>query len=141
MKRTIEFPDMRMNVLCNLDSLSDKDHQIKTWVRHEEYDSFDEVIHCLFDDSCFENNPRRTLNTLLFEEMEADKIRIVMNLINKLFEKYGKDLRDAEYIAKPEWPAIMASALAALDTMKRNDLRYMDPAERAQLYRKFGFKE
>ena len=33
--RTIRFPDMRMNVLDNLQSLSDADHQMKTWISHE----------------------------------------------------------------------------------------------------------
>jgi hypothetical protein len=138
--RTIKFPDMRMNVLDNLQSLSDADHQMKTWINHEAYDSFDEVVHCLFDDSGFEKEPRSAIGDLLFEEEEADRIKAVIVSIDALFEKYGKNLSDAGYMATPEWPAIMAGARNALHAMKRGDLRYMEPAQRQELYGKYGFE-
>jgi hypothetical protein len=137
----IEFPNMRMNVLYSLNDLRDPDIQIRKWVKHEAYGSFDEVIHALFDDSCFERDPRRTLGTLLFEEGEADRIKDVIELIDRLFEKYGKELSDGEYMDKPEWPTIMASAQVAYDAMKQNDLRYMDPAQRAELYQRYKIRD
>ena len=48
-----------------------------------------------------------------------------------------KDLSDAEYIAKPEWPGIMASAETAYKAMMEDDLRLMEPAKRAELYKEF----
>ena len=139
--KTIEFPVMRMNVLYTLNSLSDPSYQIQRWVNHEKYGSIDEVVHCLFDDSCFEREPRRMLKKLLFDETEADRIKVVMNQIDKLFETYGKDLSDADYIAKREWRDIMSSAQAALNAMKENDLRYMEPAQRAELYNRYNIAE
>ena len=77
------------------------------------------------------------VNILLFDEKEADLIKDTMDLINELFDKYGVNLSDAEYIAKPEWPGIMASAEKAYKAMKENDFRFMEPAERAELYERF----
>jgi hypothetical protein len=73
----------------------------------------------------------------LFNENEADLIKDTMDSIDELFDKYGVDLSDAEYIAKPEWPGIMASAGTAYKAMKENDLRFMEPAERAELYKRY----
>jgi hypothetical protein len=137
----IRFPEMRMNVLDNLNSLRNRDHQIRTWVKHEAYDSFDEVIHALFDDSNFDDGTRSSIGALLFEEGEADRITEVMNLIDRLFDKYGKELSDGEYMDKPEWPAIMTSAQIAYDAMKQNDLRYMDPTQRVELYQTYEIKD
>jgi hypothetical protein len=131
---------MRMNVLDNLQSLSDVDHQEKTWVNHEAYDSFDEVVHCLFDDSGFEREPRSAIGELLFDEEEADQIKAVIDSIDALFEKYGKKLSDAGYMATPEWPAIIAGAKDALAAMKRSDLRDMEPEQRRLLYDKYGIE-
>ena len=97
--KMIEFPWMRMNVLVNLQELSDASEQTRRWIKHEKYGSFDEVIHCLFDDSSFERDPRRTIGALLFNEQEAELIKDTIDLIDELFDKYGKDLSDAEYIA------------------------------------------
>lgn len=135
--KMIEFPWMRMNVLVNLQELSDASEQTRRWIKQEKYGSFDEVIHCLFDDSRFEGDPRGTIGALLFNEKEADLIKDTIDLIDELFDKYGKDLSDAEYIAKPEWPGIMASAQTAYKAMIENDLRFMEPAQRAELYKEF----
>lgn len=134
----IEFPKMRMNVLYYLIALSDASYQTNRWINHEKYGSFDEVVHCLFDDSRFEGDPRGAIGVLLFEEKEADLIKNTIDLIVELFDKCGKDLSDAEYIAKPEWPGIMASAKMAYKAMKVNDLRFMEPAQRAELYKQYG---
>jgi hypothetical protein len=141
---SIKFPDMRMNVLSNLHSLSNEQHQRRCWVRHEAYDCFDEVIHALFDDSGFDRGPNSSIGVLLFDEREADHIRAAMDLIDTLFAKYGKELSDADYMSKPEWRGIVAGAKDALEVMKRNDLRYMEPAERRELYDRYrinGWKE
>ncbi|ARN82179.1 hypothetical protein DSM21852_15650 [Methylocystis bryophila] len=133
----IRFPDMRMNVLGNLEALADREHQERCWVRHEAYDCFDEVIHALFDDSSFEDGPRSAVGALLFEEGEADRIKTVMDLIDALFAKYGKKLSDKGYMATPEWPAIIAAAKQAFEAMKQNDLRFMAPGERQELYDRY----
>jgi hypothetical protein len=133
----IKFMDMRMNVLENLLSLSDYDHQVRCWVKHEQYDCLDEAIHALFDDSSFDDGTLSSIGVLLFDEQEAIGIKHVMDLIDALFDKYGKELSDMEYMATPEWPAIMAAAKNAFQVMKGNDLRYMEPAEREELYRKY----
>ena len=99
--RTLRFIDMRMNILDNLRSLSDRDHQDKCWTKHLSDDSFDEVVHCLFDDSGFERNARSAIGDILFDESEADQIQSVIDLIDRLFEKYGKSLSDEEYIETP----------------------------------------
>jgi hypothetical protein len=140
--KMIEFPDMRLNVLDNVILLSDLSYQERVWVRHEkvngvQYDAFSEVIHCLYDDSSFERDPRRTIGTLLFDENEAGLIKNTMDLIDELFDKYGRGLSDDEYIHKPEWPSIMASAENAYKAMMANDLRFMEPAQRAELYKKY----
>ncbi len=126
-----------MNVLYYMRVLNDPSYQTNRWVNHEKYGSFDDVIHCLFDDSGFEREPRGTIGVLLFEEKEADLIKDTIDLIDELFDKYGKNLSDAEYIAKPEWPGVMASAKKAYKAMMENDLLFMEPARRAELYQRF----
>jgi hypothetical protein len=64
-----------------------------------------------------------------------------MDLIDALFGRYGKDLSDADHLATPESPAIMASAKAAFNEMKHNDLRYMPPAQKGELYNKYRIDE
>lgn len=46
----VRYPFMRRHLRDNLESLSSLEYQQRVWLDPKQFDCFDEVIHCLFDD-------------------------------------------------------------------------------------------
>ena len=72
-------------------------------------------MHFLYDDTNppLTENPRRQIGNILKNEAEAEQVAAVVKQIDATFDKYGYGLTDAEYIALPEWKAVVAAAQEA----------------------------
>jgi hypothetical protein len=110
-------PMMRRELLLNLRALSDPDYQQRIWIEHGtegtiQYDEFDAAVHFLYDDTSpsLAENPQAQVGYILKSEAEAEKIAALVKTIDAIFDKYGLDLTDAEYIAVPEWQSVVAAA-------------------------------
>jgi len=113
----IKHPMMRRHLLLALKGLSDPDYQRRVWVEHgtegtTQYDEFDLAVHTLYDDTSpsLAENPKAQIGYILRDEAEAAQVAAVVRAIDTIFDKYGLDLTDAEYIALPEWKDVVAAA-------------------------------
>ncbi|MCY1293130.1 hypothetical protein D9M70_423780 [compost metagenome] len=112
---------MREELIDYLQCLSDKDCQQRAWVEHTlsegGYDELDYAVHFLFDDTALATDPVSTVGWILLNEVEAGLIEKVTTSLNVIFEKYGLELDDKDYIATKEWGSVLISAEAAKQYM------------------------
>ena len=112
----IDFPEMRAELIENIQALADPTFQQRAWVDHQfpigniMYHDFDSVIHCLYDDSNIEVNPELGIGVILKNKEEADTVKRLMQAIDAAFNRYGLRLKDSEYMRKPEWETIVCKA-------------------------------
>ncbi|MDR4518596.1 MAG: hypothetical protein MRK00_14595 [Nitrosomonas sp.] len=115
----MKYPEMRTELLGYLKDLSNWDYQNNCWVNGNcppgiEHDELDYSIHFLFDDTALSDNPESLIDVFLKDKEEADSIKSLCNELQMVFEKYGTDLSDSEYINLLEWKGVIALAQAAL---------------------------
>lgn len=111
----IQYPEMRRELAKHLRVLADPEYQDRVWVRREmppgvSYDDFDLVVHFFFDDTCLGDDPQRAIGVFLETDAEAQLVGAVAKAIDVLFDRYGLELTDGEYISRPEWKAVVESA-------------------------------
>ena len=114
----LKCPEMRKELIDYLKSLADKDYQYKAWVDDQRpgggHDELDYAIHFLYDDTNLARDPKSTLGWLLKNNEEVTLISDLIGSIDHVFDKYGLELLDKEYIEKPEWDAVIQAARMAL---------------------------
>jgi len=123
MTSTIEYPEMRLEVIGALMSLSDPSHQRSRWGRFEEgvnyYDDLTLNVHILYDDCQVLPFPELSVPSLLYEA-EVPALRAVGEALEPLLLDLG-DSPDEDYIADPRWPVVVSAARSALTTMQACD--------------------
>lgn len=101
-----------------LKDLSDIEYQYKIWVKFDvpegTEDGFDFSIHFLYDDTELAENPKNEISWILKNTHEAKAISNLTQQIDYIFNIYGKELSDKEYIEKPEWQGVIKAAQDAL---------------------------
>lgn len=115
----IQSPEQRAELVANLVALSSKEYQQHVWVEGHSWgkvvhDEFDYAVHFFFDDSTLQRDPYDNIGWMLRDRAEADMVTAVIEAIDVVLVKYGNGLTDAEYIATPEWVAVVEAAGAAL---------------------------
>jgi hypothetical protein len=115
----IRYPARRKDFLHCIRSLADLPYQQKVWVRGEkhpgvEYDEFRHAVHFLFDDTDLSTDPHSDIGWFLRNANEADHVAAVVAALEVIFNKYGTEMSDAEYIALPEWQQVLHTAALAL---------------------------
>lgn len=115
----MKFPEMREELLGCLESLSDLSYQKSCWVAHicpdgVKYDELDYSVNFLFDATTLSSEPEEYIGLILRNREEADAVRLLCEKIDEIYQKYGGDLTDAEYIAVPEWNNVLEAAQVAL---------------------------
>ncbi|MEO1173404.1 MAG: hypothetical protein AAFX94_15325, partial [Myxococcota bacterium] len=78
-------------------------------------DSFDQVIHTLFDDYEFALN----VGESLYDRTEVGLVQAVLRAIDVVLDAHGYDLNDREYYQKPEWTGVTTTAKEAFDFLRR----------------------
>lgn len=114
---TIRFPQMRELALHALDLLSDYDHQVRVWRDRIEppigaWDSLDNVIHILYDDTEVLLDPTSTVGAVL-RSSEVDSMQALDRVFGPIIDELGAVRSDA-YLAHDQWPAVMSAAAQAL---------------------------
>lgn len=118
----MKYPEMRKELIDYLLGLSDLKYQRDCWVDGKcpsgiEHDEFDYVVHFLFDDTELSSNAKSLVGYLLKNEHEANLVQNLCQKIEDIFDKYGTDLSDSEYINCPEWDEIVSAAKKAHATI------------------------
>jgi hypothetical protein len=111
----VKYPEMRNELIQHLQALSDVDYQQRVWVLGESdgatvHDEFDYAVHYLYDDTHLAADPASTIGWILRNEEEAISVAKLVEVIETIFQRYGTDLSDAEYIQLPEWIAVLQAA-------------------------------
>lgn len=123
MNTSVEFPEMRAEVLGALRALSDSVHQHTRWGRYvpgiEYYDDLDMNIHILYDDCRVLPSPERAAPQILYSS-EIPALRSVSDALGPILHELG-DSPDTEYINNPQWANVLHAASVAVAIMHLND--------------------
>ena len=119
----VKYPKMREELLETLRSLADREYQHKAWVENDypsgiEYESFDEAVHFLYDDTVLAENPDAAIGVIIEDEKEARLMSAVCQAIELVFEALGTGVSDEEYIKSSEWTSVVEAASRALQAME-----------------------
>ncbi|VFS48572.1 SCO4402 family protein [Budvicia aquatica] len=113
----LKYPWMRDELIIYLHGLSDEKYQSKAWIEDDHpnggHDELDYTIHFLYDDTDLANDPLSLIGWILRDTIEANAIAALIDKLNILFEMYGTDLSDKEYLAKTEWKDVVKAAKLA----------------------------
>lgn len=113
----MKYPHRHDDIRYYLGYLSDAGYQQRVWVQGERPhpdERFDDIIHFFFDDTNLADNVEGCIGWFVRDLREASYIRAVVEAMDVVLNKYGTELTDAEYVAKPEWAQVLATAKAAL---------------------------
>jgi hypothetical protein len=119
----IRYPEMRAELIQHLNALSDIDYQRRVWVLGSSegdvvHDEFDNAVHYLYDDTRLAADPVSTIGWILRNDEEAAEISKLVETIERVFQRYGTKLSDAEYIQLPEWVTILTAAKDAANLIR-----------------------
>ncbi len=111
----LKFPEMRVNLIAYVKSLSDEHYQKQYWGKFDPnnpnfYDDFDESIHYLYDTMGLDNEPESWLGLVFKSESEVKLVRVLIANIESLFHNHGLSLTDKQYMETEEWQPILCSA-------------------------------
>lgn len=107
-----------------LEYLADEDYQRRVWIEGERPHPMamvDDLIHFFFDDTRLADDIDDCIGWYVRDAREATAIRAAVEAFDAVLDKYGTKLRDAEYVAKPEWAQVLATAKAALAVVSEPD--------------------
>jgi ABC-type glycerol-3-phosphate transport system substrate-binding protein len=115
----MKYPEMRVELLGYLKDLSDFDYQKDCWVNGKcpagiQHDELDYSVHFLFDDTGLADDPDGQIGVFLNSKEEAEVVEFLCKKLQKIFDIYGTDLSDQEYINCPEWKDVIDAARLAL---------------------------
>ncbi len=104
----IEFPEKRRCLIDYIKGLSDYMYQKDYWGKsHPDnpnfYDDFSQAIHFLYDDSDIAEDPDSWIGLVLLSQDESNLVKQLNESLENLFDKYGVNLSDKEFMDKPEW--------------------------------------
>jgi hypothetical protein len=122
--KEIRYPELRKELVEHLQALSDLGYQQRVWIGKGaegsvQHDEFDYVVHFLYDDTQLAESPHATIGWILCDASEAELIAALVARIEAIFQKYGTDLTDAQYIRLPEWDAVVGAARIARDAISQ----------------------
>ncbi|MFJ2456801.1 hypothetical protein ACIOWK_34805 [Pseudomonas protegens] len=114
----LKYPTMREELISYLQGLSSLDYQYSAWVSRTNpdigYDEFNYTVNFLYDDTDLATDARSWVGIVLRGECEVKAISDVVKSIDRVFDKYGACLTDAECLTKPEWVDVIESSKRAL---------------------------
>lgn len=120
----LKYLGMREELISYLQGLSDKNYQYQAWVEDKKpnggHDELDYAVHFLFDDTSLAEDPSSMIGWILIDSKESDAILNVTRALDNIFDKYGLNLTDKEYIAKEEWKRVIDAANKARKIMLSN---------------------
>lgn len=123
MSRPIRFPDMRLQVIAAVRSLSDRQHQQARWGQVEEgvnyHDDLTINVHTLYDDCMVLPEPQLAAPDVLHDE-EVSAFLELERALGTMIQDLG-DEPDDVYTSDPRWPAVVDAAGRALIVLQQLD--------------------
>ncbi|WP_107666838.1 hypothetical protein [Cyanothece sp. BG0011] len=117
----MKYPEMRQELLLSIKILSDLEYQKQNWLNNTngEHDCFDYVIHFLYDQASFDEDPETTIGLFVKNEEEIISIIKVIESLEKLFETLGTNASDSDYINSQQWRNVIINAKKALQILEK----------------------
>ena len=117
----LKFPSMREELISYLSGLSDLEYQYQAWVERSspglDYDELNYTVHFLYDDTGLAENASDWIGLVLKDEKEARSVANVVSALDVIFDKYGTELSDKEYLEKKEWLWVVSASKDALSIL------------------------
>ncbi|MBK5073798.1 hypothetical protein I2492_13365 [Budviciaceae bacterium CWB-B4] len=108
---------MREELIDYIRGLSDEKYQYQAWIEGVRpgggYDELDYTVHFLYDDTDLADDPESMIGWILVGKSESDAVAKVISSLDIIFDKYGTELSDKEYLAKEEWRDVIKAAKEA----------------------------
>ena len=133
MNITLEYPTMRHYLMGALDSLKDKETQLKEWINPNNNNAFWwnalPSLHSI-DDLCFDRvlDGKYSKNfqegITLFDEEETDAVMKVVLAIKKVYDEIDMQQPDEAYINSPLWDDVVLASQEAYDLIIINNKKY-----------------
>ncbi len=119
----VKYPSIRQELFEFVSGLADIDYQRQAWVNKIfppgiEYDSFDEAVHFFYDDTRRAKDPEREIGIVLENGAEAVAIHALIDRLNVVLAKVGKNAKDEEYLASPGWAEVVSAAQTVLGVLR-----------------------
>lgn len=122
----VESQYWREQLLMHMEMLADRVRHYNAWVLQKhvvpgrEHDEFDYLVHFLYDDTDLAADPFGYIGLVLKSEEEARVIQAVVRELDSVFDKYGTELSDEQYIGLPEWNHVIEAASKAHEVLLAN---------------------
>ena len=117
----LKFRSMREELISYLSGLSDLEYQYQAWVERSspglDYDELNYTVHFLCDDTWLAENASNWIGLVLRDEIEARSVENVVSALDLVFDKYGTELSDKEYLEKKEWLWVVNASKDALSIL------------------------
>ncbi len=122
----IRYPWMRAQFIDFVQGLADFSYQREHWQEfhdtEKEYDELDFTVHFFYDDTKLASDPESVIGSCLYDCEEAELVRSIVSALDIVFDKYELELKDKEYLEKPEWQAVVQAAIKALPVLEANGI-------------------
>ncbi len=120
---------MRLQLIWCVRMLADTKYQQIVWLKRQPpgktyYDSMDDVIHCLFDDTPIAKSANDAIGVILKNEDEAEAIGLVIKAIEKIMDLLPVNSSSEAYINSEYWPEVVATSTLAYKLLSQG----MDPS-------------
>jgi len=129
----VAHPYLRDEILDAIRELADPEHQRVVWPRPIYLESFDEVIHWLYDDTRVFDDPEGSIGYYLRNPHEARVMHPLRRALDTLLDALGGDLTDEEYVASPLWNPVLDAARTALAVLEAGRTQVLCPARRSTI--------
>lgn len=121
----LKYPGMRSELLYHLAHLADADYQRRVWVGRQYpkpgyYDDFSETFEAI-EDIINLSDTQAAVGMTVVDNVEASALGRLGAVIDDIFDAYGTQLSDAQYMALPEWRKVLAAAAAAHALLQAGD--------------------
>ncbi|MFJ9821277.1 hypothetical protein ACIRU3_39675 [Streptomyces sp. NPDC101151] len=104
-------------------ALASPSWQREVWLRPDEFENLDYVVHVLFDDFCNADDPAPWLGKSLRTEEEVALMEELGTVYSAVQQSVGRDARDEAYLDAPGWGAVITKAASLAQVMVTNDLQ------------------
>jgi len=124
---TVQFPQMREEVLEALEVLADPELQNEHWLTPRypmDCPDFDWVVRALYDTPALPS-PGLVVGTFLYADEEEPLLALDVVLDPMIAEL--QDVPDAEYLAHPDWPEVVRLAGLAAAVLRERDAAEASP--------------
>ena len=121
---SLQYPDMRAEVVDAVRSLADPSYQQRVWIRREYpeegfYDDLTTNVNILFDDVCVLPEPEQRVGVVLYPS-EVGVMKELGDVLDPLIDELG-DVSDARYLEHPQWAEVVRRAQRAYEVLHQND--------------------